>query len=77
MKIPADVKAAVKAAETKRKQELYQRSILPWRPECWATLGKLSENHPHDADGKCILKNHSRDEVHKSPTGGVWIRRTK
>lgn len=74
MKIPKEVRDAVKAAEEAKR---FGKYLALTRPACWKELGKLSQNHAHDADGKCILHNHSRDEVHKSPTGGVWIRRTK
>lgn len=75
MRIPKEVLVAVKAAEKKRREALLAK--LPPRPKCWYMGAEVAKYHDHDANGTCIMRNHSRDEVHLSPLGGVWTRRTK
>lgn len=74
MKIPKEVKQAVKAAQILREQALREEEfekrmfdrgmkLAQVRPKCWKALGALSTNHAHDFEGNCIVHNWSNEDA--------------
>lgn len=70
IKIPPEVKAAVRAQQSNQKPST---PPPPVKPKCWKQLGTMSAFHAHLADGTCVLKNWSNREIWTSATGVTWL----
>lgn len=58
MKIPVEVRAAVAAAEERKKEA---RRVV--KPQCWKELGEMRRFHEHDQNGRCLKRNWSKTAV--------------